>query len=37
MTRDARIDAYIGRAEPFAQDILTHVRTRVHAVLPQAE
>ena len=37
VTRDARIDAYIGRAEPFARDILTHVRTRVHAVLPQVE
>jgi len=37
MDRDSRIDAYIDRAQPFAQDILRHVRTRVHAVLPNAE
>lgn len=37
MSRDARIDAYIARAQPFARPILEHVRERVHAVLPQAE
>ena len=37
MDHDSRIDAYIDRAQPFAQDILRHVRTRVHAVLPNAE
>ena len=37
MSRDARVDAYIGRAQPFAQPILSHVRERVHAVLPDVE
>ena len=37
MTRDARIDAYIAKAQPFARPILDHVRTRVHAVLPGVE
>lgn len=37
MSRDARIDAYIAKAQPFAQPILTHVRERVHAVLPNVE
>jgi len=37
METDSRIDAYIERAQPFAQDILRHVRARVHAVLPNAE
>ncbi|MGZ2412618.1 uncharacterized protein YdeI (YjbR/CyaY-like superfamily) [Sphingomonas sp. F9_3S_D5_B_2] len=37
MTRDPTVDAYIAAAAPFAQDILTRVRERVHAVLPNAE
>lgn len=37
MSRDARIDAYIAKAQPFAQPILSHVRERVHAVLPDVE
>ena len=37
MSRDARIDAYITRAAPFAQPILAHVRDRVHAVVPEVE
>lgn len=35
MTHDPRIDAYIARAAPFAQDILTHVRALVHRALPE--
>ena len=37
MSRDPRIDAYVAKAQPFAQPILEHVRTRVHAVLPEVE
>src|SRR3569833_1686505 len=37
MDHDSRIAAYIERAQPFAQDILRHVRARVHALLPNAE
>jgi uncharacterized protein YdeI (YjbR/CyaY-like superfamily) len=37
MSKDARIDAYIAKAAPFAQPILAHVRDRVHAVLPDVE
>jgi len=37
VSRDARIDAYIARAAPFAQPILAHVRDRVHAVVPEVE
>ena len=37
MIRDARIDAYIAKAAPFAQPILGHVRERVHAVVPEVE
>lgn len=37
MSRDPRIDAYIAKAQPFAQSILGHLRERVHAVLPEAE
>ncbi|MCL6684701.1 YdeI/OmpD-associated family protein [Sphingomonas alba] len=37
MNRDPRIDAYIAKAAPFAQPILTHVRARVRAVAPEAE
>jgi uncharacterized protein YdeI (YjbR/CyaY-like superfamily) len=37
VSRDPRIDAYIAKAQPFAQPILEHVRERVHSVLPDAE
>ena len=37
MSREPRIDAYIAKAAPFAQPILTHVRERVHAVVPDVE
>lgn len=37
MTRDPRIDAYIAEAQPFARPILSHVRDRVHAVVPEVE
>jgi uncharacterized protein YdeI (YjbR/CyaY-like superfamily) len=37
MSRDPRIDTYIAKTAPFAQPILSHVRERVHAVLPGVE
>lgn len=37
MSRDPRIDAYIGKAAPFAQPILAAVRERAHAALPEVE
>ena len=37
MSREPRIDAYIAKAQPFAQPILEHVRKRVHAVMPDVE
>ena len=37
MAHDPRIDAYIAKAAPFAQPVLTHVRALVHRVLPEAE
>jgi len=37
LSNDPRIDAYIDKAAPFAQPILSHVRERVHAVLPGVE
>jgi hypothetical protein len=36
-TRDARIDAYISTAQPFAKPILTHLRDMVHAGCPEVE
>jgi uncharacterized protein YdeI (YjbR/CyaY-like superfamily) len=36
-TKDPRIDAYIGRAAPFAQPILTRLRKLVHAGCPDIE
>jgi hypothetical protein len=36
-TRDARVDAYIAKAAPFARPILEHLRELVHATCPQAE
>lgn len=35
--RDPRIDAYIAKAAPFAQPILTHLRDIVHQTVPDAE
>lgn len=35
--RDARIDAYIAKAEPFARPILEHVRVVVHEGCPDVE
>ncbi len=37
MPTDPRIDAYIAKAAPFAQPILTHLRALVHRALPEAE
>lgn len=37
MSRDARIDAYIARAKPFARPILERLRAAVHAHCPEAE
>jgi uncharacterized protein YdeI (YjbR/CyaY-like superfamily) len=37
VSRDPRVDAYIAKAAPFAQPILTHVRERVHALVPDVE
>jgi uncharacterized protein YdeI (YjbR/CyaY-like superfamily) len=37
MHTDPRIDAYIAKAAPFAQPILTRLRAVVHAALPGAE
>jgi uncharacterized protein YdeI (YjbR/CyaY-like superfamily) len=34
---DPRIDAYIRKAKPFAQPILTHIRKVVHAAVPGVE
>jgi hypothetical protein len=36
-TRDPRVDAYIEKAQPFAQPILAHLREVVHAGCPQVE
>ena len=33
---DPLVDAYIKRAQPFAQPILTHLRQLVHAAVPEA-
>ena len=37
MAHDPRVDAYIAKAAPFAQPVLTHVRALVHRVLPEVE
>jgi len=37
VNRDARVDAYVARAQPFARPILKHVRKRVHAIVPNAQ
>jgi uncharacterized protein YdhG (YjbR/CyaY superfamily) len=35
--RDARVDAYIGKARPFAQPILNHVRESMHKACPEVD
>lgn len=35
--KDSRVDAYIGKAAPFARPILTHIRKLVHQGCPEAE
>jgi uncharacterized protein YdeI (YjbR/CyaY-like superfamily) len=37
LSREPRIEAYIANAQPFAQPILSHIRERVHAAVPEAE
>jgi len=37
MSRDPRIDAYLAKVQPFARPILEHVRSRVHATVPDVE
>ena len=37
MHSDPRVDEYIGRAAPFAQPILVHLRALVHEVCPDVE
>jgi hypothetical protein len=36
-TIDKRVDAYIKKAQPFAQPILTHIRKAVHAAVPEVQ
>lgn len=36
-TTDKRVDAYIGKSQPFAQPILKHIRAVVHKACPNAE
>ncbi|MBA2249990.1 MAG: YdeI/OmpD-associated family protein [Chitinophagaceae bacterium] len=35
--KDARVDAYIAKAAPFAKPILTHIRKLVHQACPEVE
>src|SRR5882757_1993978 len=35
--RDARDDAYMAKAQPFAQEVLTHVRELMHQAVPDVE
>jgi hypothetical protein len=35
--KNARVDAYIEKAAPFARPILTHIRNSVHAACPEIE
>jgi uncharacterized protein YdeI (YjbR/CyaY-like superfamily) len=37
VSRDPRVDAYIAKAQPFAQAILGHIRERAHAAVPDVE
>ena len=34
MAQDPKIDAYIAKAAPFAQAILTHLRSAIHDAVP---
>ena len=34
---DPRVDAYIKKAQPFAQPILTHLRKVVHRAVPKSK
>lgn len=36
-SHDPRIDAYIAKAAPFAQPVLTYIRDTVHATVPDVE
>jgi uncharacterized protein YdeI (YjbR/CyaY-like superfamily) len=36
-TKDPRVDAYIAKAQPFAQPILRHLRKVVHAACPDVQ
>jgi hypothetical protein len=36
-TRDPRVDAYIAKSQPFAQDILSHLRELVHETVPDVQ
>lgn len=36
-TRNAKVDAYIAGAQPFAREILTHIREVVHAACPSCD
>ncbi len=36
-TKDRRVDAYIARAAPFARPVLAHLRSVVHAAVPDVE
>src|SRR4051812_1257596 len=35
--KDPRVDAYIAKAQPFAQPVLNHLRKLVHTTCPQVE
>ena len=37
MSKDVRIDAYIAKAQPFAQPILKHLRELIHTACPGVE
>jgi uncharacterized protein YdeI (YjbR/CyaY-like superfamily) len=37
VTREPRIDQYIAAAAPFAQPILSHLRERIHATVPDID
>ena len=36
-TRDARVDAYIQKSQPFAQEILSYLRELVHETVPEVQ
>ena len=36
-TKDPRVDAYIAKAQPFAQPVLKHLRTLMHTACPKIE